>query len=292
MLLDLARAKSASLRLDFESIISRKRVIKQCKFISTASEIATNIQSIHHLIFDNTDSYILKQSEADRLLFDQECRGVLDLCEQRIEALRHAVGVDSYITCTVLADPNPEPLVVMQNSPQCTAHQLGVIGVLLEHLANVSGKLDQLRNVHLTRILNTRDRRKLEVESARSAPPPDSDEDNAEPDPEFTDEFTTAALVMEENREIQNAMDDQVRQIESRLRDISALSTMFTTRLAEQASEVEKLYDDTVAIGQDIHSANKILEQTNAHYVDFRTWLLFFLITASSALLFLDWYEP
>jgi hypothetical protein len=81
------------------------------------------------------------------------------------------------------------------------------------------------------------------------------------------------------------------REAEMRVRQIAALSSVFLSTISQQADEIEKLYDNTVAIGEDLKKGNEILERTNKSYVGFRIWILFFLLTCTSALLFLDWYE-
>ena len=118
------------------------------------------------------------------------------------------------------------PLSVLQNSTQATAHRLGVIGVLLDHLGRAAAKLDHMRTVHLTRTIRNQERsaanlnllfkvtcvrqRKLVVAGPVPAIVPEPDPDEQNDGPQFQDDFSRGNLVQKENIEIRNSMFDHV----------------------------------------------------------------------------------
>ncbi|GHJ88102.1 hypothetical protein NliqN6_4504 [Naganishia liquefaciens] len=82
-----------------------------------------------------------------------------------------------------------------------------------------------------------------------------------------------------------------VLQAERSLLEISQLQTTLISHLASQTETIERLYDDANdAIGS-VEQANAQLREAKQSGRDARFFLLVFLIGASMALLFLDWYS-
>jgi syntaxin 18 len=84
---------------------------------------------------------------------------------------------------------------------------------------------------------------------------------------------------------------DTVLHAERSLLEISQLQTTLITHLASQTETIERLYEDAnEAIGS-VGQANVQLKEAKRSAGDARFFLLVFLIGASMALLFLDWYS-
>ncbi|KAJ9121936.1 hypothetical protein QFC24_004518 [Naganishia onofrii] len=84
---------------------------------------------------------------------------------------------------------------------------------------------------------------------------------------------------------------DTVLHAERSLLEISQLQTTLITHLASQTETIERLYEDAnEAIGS-VGQANVQLIEAKRSAGDARFFLLVFLIGASMALLFLDWYS-
>jgi syntaxin 18 len=97
-----------------------------------------------------------------------------------------------------------------------------------------------------------------------------------------------------ENTEMLESMQttlNTVLQAERSLLEISQLQTTLISHLASQTETIERLYDDANdAIGS-VEQANTQLKEAKRSGRDARFFLLVFLIGASMALLFLDWYS-
>lgn len=97
-----------------------------------------------------------------------------------------------------------------------------------------------------------------------------------------------------ENNDLLESMQttlNTVLQAERSLLEISQLQTTLIAHLASQTETIERLYDDANdAIGS-VEQANAQLREAKQSGRDARFFLLVFLIGASMALLFLDWYS-
>ncbi|GFZ47119.1 hypothetical protein JCM24511_04861 [Saitozyma sp. JCM 24511] len=83
---------------------------------------------------------------------------------------------------------------------------------------------------------------------------------------------------------------DSVLSAEKSLLEISALQTELVRHLVQQTEMVEKLYDEAVGSVAEVGKANEQLKKAKQRGSEARFFLLVFLIGASMALLFLNWY--
>ena len=129
----------------------------------------------------------------------------------------------------------------------------------------------------------------------RSKPNTAADEDDDDPldtaldlSPSQIQQFSS------ENNELLESMQttlNTVLQAERSLLEISQLQTTLISHLASQTETIERLYEDANdAIGS-VEQANAQLREAKRTGRDARFFLLVFLIGASMALLFLDWYS-
>lgn len=84
---------------------------------------------------------------------------------------------------------------------------------------------------------------------------------------------------------------DAARELERSVARVGVLQRAFASKVAEQAEQIDHVH----AVMSDARSAvargNEELLLAAAHGVDFRIFVLMFLVTMSVALLFLDWYQ-
>jgi syntaxin 18 len=78
---------------------------------------------------------------------------------------------------------------------------------------------------------------------------------------------------------------------EKSLLEISAMQTELVRHLASQTEITERLYDEAVGSVAEVGKANQQLKQARKRGEEGRLFLLIFLLGASMALLFLDWYS-
>eukprot|EP00245_Coleochaete_scutata_P012257 TRINITY_DN4729_c0_g1_i2.p1 TRINITY_DN4729_c0_g1~~TRINITY_DN4729_c0_g1_i2.p1 ORF type:complete len:102 (-),score=17.58 TRINITY_DN4729_c0_g1_i2:189-494(-) len=83
---------------------------------------------------------------------------------------------------------------------------------------------------------------------------------------------------------------ESAEEAERKMLEMSALSHLFSTHVLQQAQQIELLYKQAVEATQNVDAGNKEIVKTIASNKDSRTFLILFMIVASCALLFLDWY--
>ena len=97
-----------------------------------------------------------------------------------------------------------------------------------------------------------------------------------------------------ENNALLEHMESQLNTVlsaEKSLLEISAMQTELVRHLTQQTELTEQLYDQAVASVAEVGGANVQLRQARQRGEEGRLFLLVFLIGASLALLFLDWYS-
>eukprot|EP01135_Chromosphaera_perkinsii_P005521 Nk52_evm70s352 gene=Nk52_evmTU70s352 len=101
-------------------------------------------------------------------------------------------------------------------------------------------------------------------------------------------------LMEEENKQLFNEMNymiDEVKQAQTKMEEISKLQQTFVENILVQSEAIERIQDTAIGTAQNIEAGNEQLSKAMKHNVDFRLWVLFFLVMCSFSLLFLDWYS-
>lgn len=78
---------------------------------------------------------------------------------------------------------------------------------------------------------------------------------------------------------------------EKSLNEISQLQSSLVSHLAAQTETIEQLYDDAMGTVADLGKANEQLKKAKQRGKEGRLYLIVFLVIASLALLFVDWYS-
>lgn len=86
------------------------------------------------------------------------------------------------------------------------------------------------------------------------------------------------------------ALGDEVQATERSVREIATLNQMFSTAILQQSEQIEQLYTEAVAATGSIAAANVQLGKTVATRRSAQKCMAILLLTASLALLFLDWW--
>ena len=99
--------------------------------------------------------------------------------------------------------------------------------------------------------------------------------------------------LLQENHALLNRLKtdvDAAREIERSVARVGALQRTFASKVAEQAEQIDHVHNVLTDAGAAVVKGNEELALAAAHGVDFRIFVLLFLITLTVALLFLDWY--
>lgn len=97
----------------------------------------------------------------------------------------------------------------------------------------------------------------------------------------------------QENNALLEHMESKLTSVlaaEKSLLEISAMQTELVRHLASQTEMTERLYDEAVGSVAEVGKANVQLKEARKRGEEGRLFLLIFLLGASFALLFLDWY--
>ena len=188
-----------------------------------------------------------------------------------------------------------------------TAHRANIIWTLNDLLAKLSAALTELQEERSKRreernrtlggqaakeaaILESRAKSKLNglPEGLRGVVPDDEPPIESQLSPEQLQLFSTENNTLLEHMQSQL---DSVLSAEKSLVEISTLQTELVRHLVQQTEITDRLYDEAVGSVGDVGKANEQLKKARERGKEGRLFLLIFLLGASMALLFLDWYS-
>ena len=89
-----------------------------------------------------------------------------------------------------------------------------------------------------------------------------------------------------------SSLENQVDQVQSKVVKIAELQSIFTEKVLQQAENIEKVHEDTVATTENIKGGNEAVRQAIQNKATYRVYILFIILVFSFSLLFLDWYNP
>lgn len=89
-----------------------------------------------------------------------------------------------------------------------------------------------------------------------------------------------------------NSLTDEVRVIGGKVMEIAKLQEIFTENVLKQENEIDRLNSTVIASTESVRQGNDELREAIKKGAGFRVWVLFFIITLSFTVLFLDWYNP
>lgn len=296
-------------------------------FGTEARRTLQKIRSTAQFLRDSHAAYLMDDgmhggmSEAERDDVDAETQRFLQACGESIEGLKqHAAAEAGELTA------KGRPVV----SAQLSAHRQATLQLLYDQLKRVASIFDEHRGYRLRRATEERDRRLgAAAEAAGSfghggalaALPSGSEQgvsfgrfgsaitvgrghdQRAEVvnldwgegevlEDEPLDEAEQAQLQLE-NEALQKELEtmvEQAREAETRMLEISSLSHSFATKVDEQESEVETLFQHAEQTSENLVRGNAYLDSAAKHSRDFRLLVLSILLLSSFGLLFLDWY--
>mmetsp|Transcript_1152 Transcript_1152/g.3183 ORF Transcript_1152/g.3183 Transcript_1152/m.3183 type:complete len:336 (+) Transcript_1152:81-1088(+) len=292
-------------------------------------EARRTLQKIHstaRFLQDSHEAYLMEDglhgmSDVQRDEVDAETQRFLQICGERIESLKLSATAQAAETLD-----NGRPAV----SAQLRAHRQATLQLLYDQLKRVTSVFDEHRGHRLRQVAEARDQRLGAAAEAAgsfgqggalapslsssnteslalgaslgrlggSSHEPTTDADNltwgdAEVlEDEILDQAEQAQL-QTENEALQKELEtmvEQAREAESRMLEISQLSHSFATKVEEQSSEVETLFEQAEQTSENLVRGNAYLDSAAKHSRDFRLIVLVVLMVSSFCLLFLDWY--
>lgn len=279
-------------------------------FETTAKGLISNITQLKDFLLKHRKDYVnagsflssdvssLTDTERDHI--DTEAQTVIKKCQQTIvifknDAHHHIVH------------------------PQVKEHRDHVIKIIEDYLKVVCKIYSEQRAVRVKRVVDKKRISKLaperkakqrkistkadlvEVdtskpsETANPIRPSNIDLDHSPPaveDAGFSPE--EAQMFEQENAELFNELNSlasEVSQIEGKVLEIAKLQEIFAEKVLEQETDIESIEHTTVGTTENITKGNEEIREAIKNSAGFRVWILFFLITCTLSLLFLDWYN-
>mmetsp|Transcript_5043 Transcript_5043/g.11013 ORF Transcript_5043/g.11013 Transcript_5043/m.11013 type:complete len:304 (+) Transcript_5043:178-1089(+) len=278
---------------DFLSSPPRQR----SPFFEDALATLHKIEAMARFLRDHHAAYVLDDglygmSDEERDEMDKEGESSLAICSTRIEQLKQLA-----IACQGDADgPGRQRALVHQ----------AMVQLLFEQLKEVAGVFDEHRRLRIQRAAEARERllgmasaAQLQGRAGLSCAGGLSEQVSEVPwvegevlSDEDLDEDERQQLHLENEalRHELSCMVEQAKEAESSMMQISNLSNLFASKVAEQEREVDWLFSHAEQTSENLVRGNQYLDSAARHSRDFRMLALSFLVTASFSLLFLDWY--
>lgn len=248
--------------------------------------------------FLSSDVSTLTDTERDQI--DTEAQTVIRKCQQ---------------TITIFKNDAHHQVV----HPQVKEHREHVIRIIEDYLKVVCKIYSEQRAVRVKRVVDKKRISKLAPErkakhrkittkadlededksnsstSAIPARPSNIEIDHASPVSE-NDSFSPeeAQMFEQENADLFNELNSlatEVSQIEGKVLEIAKLQEIFAEKVLEQEIDIENIEKTTVGTTENITKGNEEIREAIKNSAGFRVWILFFLITCTLSLLFLDWYN-
>jgi syntaxin 18 len=73
--------------------------------------------------------------------------------------------------------------------------------------------------------------------------------------------------------------------------EISQLQSTLESHVVAQSEEISRLHDESIRTTETVRSGNQQLKKVTQAGVEFRNFMIFFMLILSFTLLFLHWYD-
>lgn len=272
--------------------------------VKTVTSLADLLNQHRHAYLENMASAgagTSAMSEADRNQVDAGADNIAKQCRNLIVKYK-------------------EDIAKMDTNVSAKEHYESVCSGLDTFLQSVVGVHSQMRAVRVSRMMQMKKLSRLEVTSVESRAaeigpqhPPVSEQelrekavsaaassnrpstfwDESNEDEEMTQE--EAAMMELENERLMDhlsSLQNQVDQVQSKVVKIAELQSIFTEKVLQQAENLEKVHENTVASTENIKGGNEAVRQAIQNKATYRVYILFIILVFSFSLLFLDWYNP
>ncbi|KAI9597485.1 hypothetical protein BDF19DRAFT_435239 [Syncephalis fuscata] len=313
---------------------------KMDTFMLEAYRIADHIESLEQLLITSRRGYLARatqlgsgggrsqiggamaMTEAERDEIDQQAKGIIRGCADRISRLEQAVkdaapsmGVTlARQLLSTMGGAVDATMTEAAYEQQIRAHRGAVTWWLNKRLVDVSSLQREQQELRLRREIE-RQRSSLRTQSQWSTSNTNNNNNNNNKTTDATTDSASSPSLFEDERMVEKTLDltpeqqqlledenrelaqslestlNQVKEAERAILEIAELQNQLMSHVAAQAKETEQLYEEAVATTDRVREGNLQLAEAGRRSADTRKWVLLFLILASLVLLFLDWYD-
>lgn len=272
--------------------------------IATAKDIVKKIAQLEQFLLDNKAAYL------NVINYLSTNKTMTEIDRQKVDTMAE----DIINNCCVLINEYKKEISSIPKSNQREEHYQNVIGSLERYLKNVSKIYTEAKAVRVKRVIETHKLSKLETKPTYKKKENEdlpkrinSDICNEElpakkelkiPNVPVDYENQLSAEEMQmfetENELLYNelnSLSDEVKQMESKVVHIAELQELFTEKVLQQQSDIERIATTVVGSTENMKEANEQIRQAIQRNAGLRVYILFFLLVMSFSLLFLDWYN-
>lgn len=282
---------------------SRKDVL-----LTKARDIVKQISALKKLLDENKAAYLnvlnylstnKTMTEVDREQIDTAAEKIISACANMLNNLKAEVNAS-------------------KKGKEVREHYLLVVESVEKYLKDVSKIYAEAKALRVKRVIETHKLSKLETSQDYLQPKPTAEKLNKSdleksdthhspknkyiiPPPTPPAESIENQLSAEEMQMFEsenellynelNSLSDEVKQIESKVVHIAELQELFTEKVLEQETDIERIATAVVTSTDNMKDANEQIKQAIQRNAGLRVWILFFLLVMSFSLLFLDWYN-
>ncbi|XP_012532433.1 syntaxin-18 [Monomorium pharaonis] len=299
---------------------SRRQVTRtgrKSTFNVKAHTVVTQISKLREFLLENRRAYLNfsrylptapRMTDVERDEIDLGAQRIMSTCSQLIKELKREVAAST-----------------AEISQQNVEHREIILVLIEDYLKNVCKIYSEQRAMRVKRTMETRRIAKLQSDPANSQPlssavkkltertaaedhearngsndlsPMKIQEINGDVNQQLTYEEEPSAediqMFESENEQLYNelnTMTEEVKQIESKVVHIAELQKIFTEKVLDQDSDLDRLMTTVIGSTENVKEANKQIRQAIQRNASSRVWFLFFFLVMSFTLLFLNWYN-
>ncbi|XP_056638430.1 syntaxin-18 [Diorhabda sublineata] len=272
--------------------------------ITTAKDIVKKIAQLEQFLLDNKAAYlnVINYLSTNKTMTEIDRQQVDTMAEEIIN------------NCCALINDYKKEISSIPKTNQREEHYQNVIESLERYLKNVSKIYTEAKAVRVKRVIETHKLSKLEMKPTYKKKENDdltqkinSDIHNDElkikkelrvpsVPVDYDNQLSAEEMQMfETENELLynelNSLSDEVKQIESKVVHIAELQELFTEKVLQQQSDIERIATTVVGSTENMKEANEQIRQAIQRNAGLRVYVLFFLLVMSFSLLFLDWYN-
>lgn len=270
--------------------------------LNKAKEVIKQLTHLRQFLTDNKAAYL------NIMNYLSTNKTMTEIDREQVET----VAEDIVHKCKSIINDYKKEIVSLKKSAQVEEHYNAVVESLEKYLKEVSKVYTEAKAIRVKRVIEIHNLSKLGPTKRKQAErndPSKNENENEEnlqvkkviiPEvlntPNVEEELSTEEMQMfeAENESLYNelnSMSDEVKQMESKIVHIAELQELFTEKVLQQESDIDRIANVVVGSTEQIKDANEQIRQAIQRKAGLRAWVLFFLLVMSFSLLFLDWYN-
>uniref|UniRef100_A0A023F083 Syntaxin-18 n=1 Tax=Triatoma infestans TaxID=30076 RepID=A0A023F083_TRIIF len=288
------------------------RSSRKCEFITRYKDLLKQISQLKDFLLEHRKSYLNltpsfiesdNMSDYERENIDREAQHIIKSCSQLLQSYKRDLysfeesnqKIENHKAIIDLLETYLKTVCKIYTEQKAIRVKWTVEVKKLSKLESESKKEDEFTKMALKKEQSSKLQEKKEEVEENSV--------NTKTIPFYSSANDDEANVLSEeelqmfemeNQQLYNelnSLNDEVRNIQSKVVKIAQLQEVFTEKVLQQNEEIERISTTLVGTTENLKDANTQIRQAIQSNASLRIYILFFLIVMSFSLLFLDWYN-